>query len=407
MAKAPRAKQTNPVYDPTRTLQGSSLKKAARTLTNLETRPQISALARQIAQTNRQAQQVGNQTGGYFTQLGDQARQALQAQQGATGRLNATLAGIGQNTQDQIESAGQGAQATLGPLQQRGLDGGSLDRLAQELAAQKSLASQNSQAFQSAGATQGANYEGLTGNQMGVGALRGQERLSELANAFAQATVEPRAKRAELLSSQGALMAKNVGALRDSERNYGLAQATLGLNTQKAAADATTDRARLRQSARQFSVQQARLERQFRLDEQKFGLDVAKNNYQRRNKIGPYSSGGGRRPLTSSQRNAAYDQIDQAKSAVATLQARGLTTAQIRQALTTGSFQAQDENGEPLRISAPRVDGGGYGTFVNAAMDLAIRGRLSPANVKALHRYGLKVRGRYDYQTPTAAKYEW
>src|SRR5262249_41896362 len=125
----PRAK-TNPLYDPSQGLRGSSLKSAARSLTNIQTKPAISQLARQIANTNRQAAAAENRVGGFYTQFGQQAQQALQQQGQIANQTNQALQGIADQTQQQIGQYGQQAQDRLRPLQQTGLDGGAFGRLA-------------------------------------------------------------------------------------------------------------------------------------------------------------------------------------------------------------------------------------------------------------------------------------
>src|SRR5262249_25136385 len=85
--------------------------------------------------------------------------------------------------------------------------------------------------------------------------------LRQLANAFAQQNADTRAKKAELISQRGDLMAKNVGALRDSERNYQLAVGTLGLNQQKLAADTAYKQESLHQRAVQARFQRLLTER--------------------------------------------------------------------------------------------------------------------------------------------------
>jgi len=398
-AARPRARQLQPIYNPTQPLAGGPLKQAANALTNLEIRPQVSALARQIAATNRQGQAVQDKTAGYFAQLGGQAQQALTAQQGVSQRLNAALQGIGSQTQQQIGDAGSAAQAQLAPLQQQGLDGGSFAQLAKEIAAQRALAATNAQTSQTYGAQQGANFEGLTANQIGTGALRGQERLGEIGNATLAATAEARGRKADLLASRGSLFTKNLGALRDSERNYKLAVDTLGANVQNNLLDAASQRASLKQQAHQFNIQQALRDQQFQLDYSKYGLDIARDNYQRAHGLGPYKPAAGlRRTLNPNQQNAAFGDIDSATTAIRQLRDQGLGTSAIRQALANGYYPlyGKDANGRRTMrtLSVPRV---GDKALVNAAMDLAILGYLSPANVKSLHRYGLKVGGRYRY----------
>jgi hypothetical protein len=418
--RAPRARtQIAPIYDPTRMLAGRSLKRAANALTNLEIRPQVSALARSIAATQRQGRATEDLTAGYFRDLGVQAQQSLAAQQGVSDRLNSTLQGIGDQTQQQIGAAGQTAQAQLAPLQQSGLDGGSFAQLAREIMAQQGLAATNSQTSRTFGAQQGANFEGLTANQMGTGTLRGQERLGQIANATLLGTQEARGRQADLLASRGATFTKNLGALRDSERNYDLAVNTLGLNTQKAQLDAATNAARLKQSGLDRQARAAAAADRQALGTASFiarwgitpqALKALPNPGQWLRQNAPYytsrrgSGGGG--GLTRVQAHAAFGNIDAATRSARDMLASGNGTGYVRSALAKGYYEVpvKDARGHQIydasgaaktrRISIPRV---ADNTLVNAAMDLAVNGYLSPANVGALHRYGLKVGGRYRY----------
>lgn len=408
---APRGARPNPIYDPMQTLSGHSLKQAANALTDLEIRPQISALAQQIAASQRQGRAVQDQTAGYFRDLGAQAQQAYANQQAASQRLNSTLQGIGDQTQQQIGAAGQTAQGQLAPLQAKGLDGGSFASLAREIAAQQGLAATNAQTFRTQGAQQGANYEGLTANQMATGALRGQERLGQIANAFAQQQAPLVQREADVQASRGATFVKNLGSLRNSERSYNMSLQTLGLNTQKAADTTAYNQAKLNQAALDRQARTTAAADRSALDRASFlarwgitpeGLAKLPNPGQWLRQNSPYytSRRGANGGLSLSARNSAYAQIDAAKSAIASLrnQTGGrLTTQQIRQILTTGSLRTQDTNGRTVMLTAPRIKGGGYGTFANAAMDLALNGYLSPANVRALHQAGLLVGGKYRY----------
>lgn len=413
----PRAKSQG-IYDPSQMLQGRSLKRAARSLTNIETKPAISQLARQIANTNRQAAAAQNRVGGFYNQFGQQAQQALQQQGQIANQTNQALQGIASQTQTQIGQYGQGAQDRLAPLQQKGLDGGAFARLATELAAQQSNAAQNAQTYRSFGATQGGNYQGLTAGMNATGQVQATDDLHQLANAFAQQNADTRAKKADLISQRGELMAKNVGALRDSERNYQLAVGTLGLNQQKLAADVADNAARRRLIRRQQNITargqdlqaQARQDAQF-LDRAsfigKYGIsperlsamppDQAARWWNRQQRS--QGSGG----LTHTQAQAAFADIDGATRVVKQLTDQGWGTGAIRNALANGYYtvKGKDASGNPVtkNFSVASVKNK---VLVNAAMDLAINGYLSQANIDALHRYGLTIGNRYKTRKPIA-----
>ena len=394
----------NPLFDPSQILSGRSLQDAATSLTNLQINPQVSALAQQIAANNRQGQAATDRVGGFYNQFGQQAQQEVGQQRSIADATNSTLAGIASDAQQRIGAAGQAQQQQMQGLASTGLDGGSLARLSSEIAAQQGNAAQQGQAYRSFGAAQGGNWQGLTAGEQGVGASRATDALQQLSNAFAQANAAPEQKIADLQASRGDLQAKNIGALRDSERNYGISTATLGLNTQKLAESTANDAANRQLSAQKFNIDTAMKDRQFQLDTQKYGLTVARDNYQRAHGLGPYkpsAAGTGTKGLTTAQMNNAFGQIDQARSAINAIrqQAPQITTQQVRQALTNGYYMAK-VNGRVTRLSVPKISGGGYGNFVNSAMDLAYNGYLSPANVNALHQSGLLIHGRYQLTPP-------
>lgn len=389
--------------DPSTPLTGRGLLAAAKALTRLEVAPQANGLRQQIRDTNQQGAAVQQRVGDYYRQFGLLAGAAVGDQQAASDRTNAALKAITDQAQGAIATAGDDATARTQAMADRGLDGGAFARLAAETAAQRQLASQYGQASRTSGALQGGNYEGLTATAKTIGAQRGQESLGQVANAFARQNETPLAKLADLRGQRGALLTKNVGALRQAERDYQLAAGTLGLNQQKAAADVANDRANRRLRASEFDMNRAMKDRQFRLDVQKVGLTDARDRYQREHGLGPYKPATGARAkkLTPTQVNEAFGQIDQARSTIANIrqQAPSMTTQQIRQALTNGYYLG-NVDGRTTRLSVPKIKGGGYGAYVNSAMDLALNGYLSPANITALHRAGLLIHGRYKTTAP-------
>lgn len=406
-----RRNALRPLYDPSQPLTGRSLLAAAKALTRLEVAPQAAGLRRQIGDTNAQAQAAETRIGDYYRQLGALAGTSVTDQQATSDRTNAALKAITDQTQGTITAAGDDATARTQAMADRGLDGGAFARLAAETAAQRQVASQYGQAARTSGALQGGDYEGLTGTAAAIGASRGRESLSQVANAFARQNETPLAKLAELRGQRGALLTKNVGALREGERNYELARGTLGLNQAKAASDVASDAANRRLSLRKFSIETAMKDRQFRLDVQKLGLDVAKDKYQRDHGLGSYRPAASRRRsggITTNQANGYYAEITKAKGVAQQLQRQGFGTGEIRQAMANGYYIVSlrnedgtprvDRNGVPMqqRYYVPRVDGGGTGAFANAAMDLVFRRGLSSANVRALHQLGLQnLRARY------------
>lgn len=121
---------------------------------------------------------------------------------------------------------------------------------------------------------------------------------------------------------------------------------------------------------------------------------------------------GGTELLKTSQQNAVFDKIDEARSYIAQLESAGLGSGEIRQILLHGHKTPVETvydpaTGKPLideRTGLKKTKGGTEipafksKLVVNAAYDLAKLGSLSPANVKALHRAGLLIKGRYKVQ---------
>lgn len=97
--------------------------------------------------------------------------------------------------------------------------------------------------------------------------------------------------------------------------------------------------------------------------------------------------------ITSGQENTIAKPVDNATSWARRLQGQGKSQSQIRTLLLQG-VSGKSTSGATLNI--PKFD-----TYaVNAAMDLVYRGGLSPANVKALHRMGVHVNGRWKVIKP-------
>lgn len=406
-----RARQLQPIYDPLQPLQGRNLKQAAGALTNLEIRPGLRALSRQIANINRQGEAVQDRTNDYFTGLGQFGQQAQQGQRTATDRLNAALAGIGADTQNQIAGFGATAQGAMRTQADRGLDGGSWDLLAREVAAQQANAATNSGISRELGATLGSNWEGLASAIAQTDALRGRERLGEIGNAFAQLAAEPTARKADLLASRGALMTRNLGALRDSEREYMLGVEALGLQRDQLRADVRNNRANRRQELRLAKIAAEAEAAAAQGEASKDALDFIANYgisqerflamspaqrlrwLRRLNRATSGQGGGGRRKsrfLPRDEADKLWRSIEQGISVARSLRGaineqtgRPYTSREIRQIITS---EFKDD-----------IPGGGWGDLANAAMDIALNGYLSRANVNALHRMGLRIGRRYKY----------
>ena len=223
------------LYQPSQTLSGKPLAQYAQAVTNLKYDPTISDLSQQIGQNTRQGAAAQQATAGYFNQLGQYATDSAN-RVGATAQgLNATLQGIGQGTQSALDQFGQRAAApALGQLAAQGLGGGAPEQLAAALASQKLLAGQNAASDQSYGAKIGANATTLADQSLGTYALRGQERLGQIAAATRLAQKPIETKLATTKADKRSAYVANLLAARQQQVSNDVTQA--GLNIKKTAA---------------------------------------------------------------------------------------------------------------------------------------------------------------------------
>jgi hypothetical protein len=242
---ANKAINNNPLYNPSQTLSGTSLKNAADSIATAQTAGPISALAQQIAQNNKQASGAQNQTFGYFMQLAKAAQAAVGQQAAGSGALNAQQQQLASNTQTQLGQLGQQAQGgTLGRMNAQGLGGDSVGQLGAVTAQQQGTAASNAQNYQAAALNQGASGTSQAVNNAGAYALGGQEKIGAIGRAGQLANVPLNSKIATLQASQGTLAATALGQLRTQERNYGIAQAGLGIKQQTVQNTATNNATR-------------------------------------------------------------------------------------------------------------------------------------------------------------------
>lgn len=409
-----RRARPNPIWDPRQPLAGRSLKRAANVLTNLQLRPQVSALSRMIANINRQGAAVQGRVGDYYGQLGQFGQTAVQAQRDATDRLNQMLARLSGDTQTQIGQFGADAQNALRASADRGLDGGAWAMLAREVEAQKADAAKQAQNMGALAALTGGNQESLAAQIMAADAMRGREQLTQVANAFAQAAAEPQAQKAELLASRGDIFTRNLGALRDSEREYMMGLEALGLDRARLQLDRDRLRSEERRAKRerQLQVRLRRIEQeaaraagsmeaaafagQYGVTPDEF---LAMTPQERLRWMRQWRGGGGNRGSWADPREQRKyrDAFNHAVSVVKSMRGvldprtgRPPADADIR-AVITDSFKSQ-------------VPGGGYSDLVDAAFEYASTGRLSRRGVNTFHKYGIKVRPYYKVASRKAAR---
>jgi hypothetical protein len=182
------------------------------------------------------------------------------------------------------------------------------------------------------------------------------------------------------------------GQLRDKERQYGLERAAFGLKEYDARSDAAAKRSAARVNKAKERYARMEKDRRYQLDREKFGREQAQDNYQRRNKLGPYKPAGGKggaggpgggtggrgkvrgKELEGSKK--LKFKVDNAVSEIRTLSGTKkkdggkLSSTEIRAIL------AEDK--------VPRV-------VINAAYDLVVKGYLSRPNIAALKRAGVRI----------------
>ena len=225
----------SPIANPNVPLSGAALIAAAHALANAQTSGPLAALATQIAQNNAQNRQAINTVGGYFGQLGNLAQQGVTDQGQTASALNTQLAQIAQDEQGTLGQVGQDAAASAArysPQASSNTVNPGLAGLATEMAKQQGIAAQQQGAFRAYGATQGANFGNLAASNLGTTALRGQEDLTQLANA-GQVKNEPlMAQNASLLAARGADYTTALGKLRQQQIANTQANAGLGIKQQ-------------------------------------------------------------------------------------------------------------------------------------------------------------------------------
>lgn len=172
---------------------------------------------------------------------------------------------------------------------------------------------------------------------------------------------------------------------RERERKYGLERQAFGLNVAKAETEARSKRSQARARRQQQRQQQAKeqrrqmeADRKFRLDLRKYGLQEAKDRYQKRHGLGPYkppSSGrgggkkGGKKPT-----QAEY------KGRQAILQAQ----QQYRN--FRGDYQKYLRSGRRHGVPLP---------IIHAGYELEKQGFVGPNTTRQLREIGIRVPSRW------------
>lgn len=207
------------LYNPVSVLSGKDLRRSLNQLVRGEIRPEVEEIDRQIVRNREQGAQLSGRAGGYFQQLANEEAQSVATQKAITDRLNASLAGIGQETQQRLDQAGADAKAGLAADEQlrgEGLSGGAEEMLARELQAQKAREAAQAQTFRSSGAAQGAGFEQLQAAMRGANAARGADVQAQIAQRQQMVDQDLRGRRRDVVASKGPLRTKLLLQLREA-----------------------------------------------------------------------------------------------------------------------------------------------------------------------------------------------
>lgn len=382
----------SPLLNPGATLSGPALVQAAKGLASAQVSPAIQQLVAEIAQNNNQTQGAENLTGNYFNQLGQQAQQGLTAQQGISNNLTNALQGIQSNENSQLQGIGQNALANFQKYAPQSdaantLGASGMSALTSEIARQQGLAAQNNAALSNFGANQNANYQNLAASNLGSFASRGQEDLSNIAQA-GQVKNEPLTQKlATENATYGADVATALGKLRQQEITNQISDAGLGIKQQtvnasiannernNATSTANNQRTTATSAANnQRTVAQSNLNNQ--RTTQTSAANNAANNAVRLEIQNEKTGAGATKPLTVPQQNTIYRNLDEMTTLIRQAQQAGHPAQAIKTALATGTLQ----KGLPAQSS----------TLIEAAYELLGWGHITPQTATAMHNAGLR-----------------
>lgn len=263
-------RRRNPLYYPSQRLEGRPLRRASRALTKLEIRPQAKAygrLARELniqrGATNLGLQRLGDRaTGITENSYQNLARSTAEnvARQNAIGDMLRQRTGeINQQAESQLGGASSSALGSyLESLQGRGAPtgGAAQQELARSAQAEQDRMVASGQAASNFANSQAASYGQMASSQGAASQQRGREGVSEIQRMIASRVAEnnlragadireAKGKRADILALRGPTRIKNLLEMRETERDYGLGKAAVGV-----------DKASLREEARHNRAQE-------------------------------------------------------------------------------------------------------------------------------------------------------
>jgi hypothetical protein len=371
----------NPLLNPNSRLSGKPLYQAAQALTQAQTAGPISDAQAQITANNKQTNAAIGRVGGYFNQLGTQGQQALSSQADISNQLNAQLQGIGQNAQSQIAGIGLTAADQINKYSPQAYAGTSpdLSALVSEIARQRGLATQTDAAAQAAGATQSANYRGLSASNLGSEALAGVSGLQGLARAGTLGNQPLTQKIADLRETQGAKLATNLAAIRQQEITNTLTQQGLTGQNARAAATITAENQR---SKAAINAANKRSQASINATNTRAANTITAANQRQQRSIDAANkkaaAGKAKPPLTANENNRYLTNLGTAVSIFGEGRQAKLAPQRILQALTTGV----SPSGKRMTPINPVI--------AQAALELWTYHFLNPRTAKALHNMGVR-----------------
>lgn len=392
-----QAKRPSPILNPAQQLSGRPLAESADALVALEYGPQKTELARQAAENQNQGTALSGRASDYYRELAGQEASRLTAQQAIAATLDKNLTAIGGDAQTGIAAAGDQAaklQAADTAVRGAGNDGGAGARVAEELAAARATATAQTQTARTAGATQGANYQGYQVGTAGAVAAAGGETQRRILNQIAQQAAGIRAKQGELATSEGAAKRKAILDLRQqsfensvTSEGLGIKRADIEAQMNSDAADQALAQQRIRQSDRQNRRNNQTTRRgqnmtaaQRAADRKARRIAARQKAAQKKATTEPTDV----RKMKTGITNAAAD--------ISTLTASGLSAQQKAQLKDAGATDLI-RNGR-LDINTARkviVALGGPAIVAAAAAELSKYGGIRPGTAAQLRRLGMKV----------------
>lgn len=326
--------------------------------------------------------------GGYQRELAQHAQnqQAINAQANAANL--ALQQGIGQVGQAQTQQLQQGADASAA---QRGATAQNLGPEQEQAQAVRAQMAQGLGSLQVATGAANSRYADTMANVVApaqkLSALQqsGQDFKKVLFNA------------GQLAREKGAYGEEyKSGRVADEFKNI-LAQQTLGLDTQKAAADVQNQQATRAETKRSHQASESVAQGNLSVSRTRAQLAASKDAEQRRNKTGPYAPGGSKSTAVHDRKVAANTKT-RGQITTASSDARYLKSQRIP--IRGPDGKPEEKDGKPTGRTRKLTESEIRATLrkryrdadvANAAMDLAILGHVSPENQRRLKAKGIGV----------------